>query len=279
MALNTIDAAGEKDVAIPPEVRFYFFAGTQHSGGDVLKQAPFVQPKPPAACQLPANTNSFFPMQRALLAALREWVVNGKEPPASVYPTIANKSLVPVAQIKFPLRAGIGRFSARGSLRNACISTAGRPFMRLDIAGVMAEPPHAGAAYPLLLPQVDADGNHIDGLRNTAVQVPLGTYAGWNVRKAGLQRGRFLRSARRLTFRSSAPRRNVRRPRTRGRRWKSAIPRTTPMWRKSSPPRRNWSPTASCSPRTPNCLSPRPRRLRFPERPTFEASYRPGRNG
>jgi hypothetical protein len=188
MALNTIDAAGEKDVAIPPEVRFYFFAGTQHSGGDVLKQAPFVQPKPPAACQLPANTNSFFPMQRALLAALREWVVNGKEPPASVYPTIANKSLVPVAQIKFPY-VPASEFSARGVAAQRVHLDRGPAFHELDITGVMAEPPHAGAAYPLLLPQVDADGNHIDGLRNTAVQVPLGTYAGWNVRKGGFSEG------------------------------------------------------------------------------------------
>jgi hypothetical protein len=53
----------------------------------------------------------------------------------------------------------------------------------------MAEPPLTGAAYPLLVPQVDADGNHTDGLRNTAVQVPLGTYTGWNVRKAGFSEG------------------------------------------------------------------------------------------
>jgi hypothetical protein len=102
MALNTTDAAGEKDLAIPPEVRLYFFAGTQHGGGDQLRQPPFVQPKPPLACQLPVNPNSFFPAQRALLVALRDWIVSGKEPPASVYPTIARKSLVPIAQVKFP---------------------------------------------------------------------------------------------------------------------------------------------------------------------------------
>jgi hypothetical protein len=33
MALNTTDAAGGKDLATPPEVRLYFFAGTQHGGG------------------------------------------------------------------------------------------------------------------------------------------------------------------------------------------------------------------------------------------------------
>jgi hypothetical protein len=53
----------------------------------------------------------------------------------------------------------------------------------------MAEPPRVGAPYPVLLPQVDAEGNPIDGLRNTAVEAPLGTYTGWNVRKAGFSEG------------------------------------------------------------------------------------------
>ena len=53
----------------------------------------------------------------------------------------------------------------------------------------MAEPPILGAAYNVLVPQVDVDGNPIDGLRNTNVQVPLGTYTGWNIRKAGFSEG------------------------------------------------------------------------------------------
>jgi alpha/beta hydrolase family protein len=188
MALNTTDAAGEKDLAIPPEVRLYFFAGTQHGGGDQLRQPPFVQPKPPLACQLPVNPNSFFPAQRALLVALRDWIVSGKEPPASVYPTIARKSLVPVAQVKFPYVAA-SEFSPQGVAAQRKHLYRGADFREADIAGVMAEPPRVGRAYPVLLPQVDADGNHTDGLLNTAVQVPLGTYTGWNVRKAGFSEG------------------------------------------------------------------------------------------
>jgi Alpha/beta hydrolase domain len=41
----------------------------------------------------------------------------------------------------------------------------------------------------LLVPQVDVDGNHIDGLRNTGVAAPLGTYTGWSVRKARFSEG------------------------------------------------------------------------------------------
>ncbi|PWT89332.1 MAG: hypothetical protein C5B56_07300 [Proteobacteria bacterium] len=188
MALNTTDAAGQNDLAIPGEVRLYFFAGTQHGGGDQLRQPPFVQPKPPAACQLPVNSNSFFPAQRALLVGLREWVVSGKEPPASVYPTIAAKSLIPIAQVKFPY-VPASEFSTQGVVAQRKHLDRGAEFREVDIAGVMAEPPRVGTAYPVLLPQVDADGNHTDGLRNTAVQVPLGTYTGWNVRKAGFSEG------------------------------------------------------------------------------------------
>jgi hypothetical protein len=189
MALNTTDVAGEKDVTIPPEVRLYFLAGTQHSGGDPLRQPPSVQPKPPLACQLPANTNSFFPAQRALLVALRDWIASGKEPPASVYPTIARKSLVSLADVKFPYVPAARGFSTRGVAAQRVHLDRGPAFREADIAGVMTEPPRVGAAYPLLLPQVDADGNHFEGLRNTAVQVPLGTYTGWNVRKAGFSEG------------------------------------------------------------------------------------------
>jgi hypothetical protein len=57
------------------------------------------------------------------------------------------------------------------------------------VSGIMGEPPLKGGVYALLLPQVDADGNDVDGLRNTNMQAPLGTYAGWNIRKAGFSEG------------------------------------------------------------------------------------------
>src|SRR5262249_14220032 len=177
MALNTTDAAGQKDLSIPGEVRLYFFAGTQHGGGDQLQQPPAVQPKPPANCQLPVNSNSFFPAQRALLVALRDWVVSGKEPPASAYPTITRKSLLPIAQVKFPY-VPASEFSTQGVVAQRKHLDRGADFREVDIAGVMTEPPRVGTAYPVLLPQVDQDGNHTDGLLNTAVQVPLGTYTG-----------------------------------------------------------------------------------------------------
>jgi len=43
-------------------------------------------------------------------------------------------------------------------------------------------PPKRGAAYPVLLPQVDADGNEVAGIRLPVLAVPLGTNTGWTLR-------------------------------------------------------------------------------------------------
>ena len=47
---------------------------------------------------------------------------------------------------------------------------------------VSIEPAKVGLKYPVLLPQVDADGNEASGLRMPWLQVPLATYTGWNLR-------------------------------------------------------------------------------------------------
>ena len=46
-----------------------------------------------------------------------------------------------------------------------------------------------GQEYPLGVPQVDADGNTLAGLRYPDVDAPLGTYTGWSLRKAGYAEG------------------------------------------------------------------------------------------
>jgi hypothetical protein len=188
MALNTTDASGKRDFNIPPNVRIYHFAGTQHGGGDPLNQPPAVLPNPPANCQTRVNSNPFIPAQRALLVALQQWITHGKEPPHSLYPTIGHRSLVPASQIKIPYIPAVN-FTLPGIATQRFHLDRGPEFDEKDASGVMNEPPAKGPPYALLLPQVDADGNDIDGLRNTNVQVPLGTYTGWNIRKAGFSEG------------------------------------------------------------------------------------------
>ena len=188
MSLNTTDSTGTQDLKIPSEVRIYDLAGTQHGGGNPLAQPPAVLPGFPNACQLRSNSNPFIHAQRALLVALREWIVNGTEPPPSLYSSLGRGSLVKPTDVLIPYIPAVN-FTLPGLVNYKFYLDRGRRFDVEDIADIMAEPPLVGAAYNVLVPQVDADGNPIDGLRNTNVQVPLGTYTGWNIRKAGFSEG------------------------------------------------------------------------------------------
>ncbi|HUC98582.1 MAG TPA: alpha/beta hydrolase domain-containing protein [Candidatus Polarisedimenticolaceae bacterium] len=188
MSLNTTDSTGTQDLEIPPEVRIYDLAGTQHGGGNPLMQPPAVLPTFPNACQLRSNSNPFIHAQRTLLVALREWIVNGTEPPPSLYSSLSKGSLVKPTEVHIPYIPAVN-FTVPGLVNYKFYLDRGQRFDVEDIAGIMAEPPVFGAAYNVLVPQVDVDGNPIDGLRNTNVQVPLGTYTGWNIRKAGFSEG------------------------------------------------------------------------------------------
>ena len=131
----------------------------------------------------------------------------------------------------------------------------------------MAEPPIVRGTYYTLLPQIDADGNPIDGLRNIFVQVPLGTYTGWNVRKAGFSEGDScdLTGGYIPFFRT---RRNASQRATRAFRWKSAIRRTRTTWPKSRlRPIVSWR-SGCCSLRTRLWRSARRMPLRFRRKPT-----------
>ena len=49
--------------------------------------------------------------------------------------------------------------------------------------------PIPGQEYPVLVPQVDVDGNDIAGLRSPEVVAPIGTHTGWNLRRKGFAEG------------------------------------------------------------------------------------------
>jgi len=188
MALNTTDSDGRRDLKIPKNVRIYLYAGTRHGGGDVRAQLPTVVPAPPGNCQLRTNSNPFIHGQRALLAALRDWIIHGTEPPPSLYPTLDSGTLVPLSGIHYPYIPAVN-FTLAGITTQKFYLDRGPLFNVEDISGVMREPPIKRGAYSVRQPQVDADGNTIAGLPNTNMLVPLATYLGWNVRKAGFSEG------------------------------------------------------------------------------------------
>ncbi|MGD9614620.1 MAG: alpha/beta hydrolase domain-containing protein [Alphaproteobacteria bacterium] len=157
------DPAGSKDAALPPGVRVYMIAGTQHGGG------PGTDPSP-GPCVNPRNPHSASPALRALLVALEEWVRDGIAPPDSRVPTLADFSLVAAETVTMPAMPGFA--APAGANRIAAPVDWVDPPERLD------------NFYGARVCAVDADGNEIAGIRLPPVAVPLGTYTGWNVYRA-----------------------------------------------------------------------------------------------
>jgi hypothetical protein len=94
----------------------------------------------------------------------------------SRYPRIADGTLVPPDRLKFPRVPGVTTTTA---VHKAYRADYGPRFVSDGIVSV--EPPKIGSAFPILVPQVDADGNGVAGIRMPDVAVPLATYTGWNL--------------------------------------------------------------------------------------------------
>ena len=164
---TTID--GRQDAPLAPSTRIYFFAGGQHGPGAF-------PPRRGDTRNLP-NPNPFTWSMRALLVAMDKWVRYGTEPPASQFPRIEDGRLAPLAGVRFPKIPGVA-FPTR--IQTAYRVDYGPGFRTAGIVSV--EPPKVGAAFPMLVPQVDIDGNETAGIRMPDVAVPLATFTGWNLR-------------------------------------------------------------------------------------------------
>jgi hypothetical protein len=108
---------------------------------------------------------------RALFVAMDKWVREGTPPPPSRIPHLADGTLVKAAAVAFPAIPGVQGPQA--------LSAGSRASNSLVAGGA-----GAGTPLPLLVPQVDADGNERAGIRLPEVAVPLATYTGWNFRSA-----------------------------------------------------------------------------------------------
>jgi hypothetical protein len=169
--IHTI-ADGKSDAAISSNVRIYYFTGLQHFSG----------PFPPTQAtgdlrgqqaQTPLPVRYFW---RAMVSNMDAWVRSGTPPPESSYPKIADRTLVPMEDYSFPAIPHVNK-AYEANLA-----------YRLDFGpewtrGVISkQPPQVGEPFPVLVPQVDRDGNEIAGVHLPEISLPLATYTGWNLR-------------------------------------------------------------------------------------------------
>jgi hypothetical protein len=167
-SLLVTDPLGEHDLTLPPNARAYLIAGTQHAGQAWMRSTA-------GNCVNARNPHSPTPALRALLIALDEWATEGKAPPSSHTPRIADRTFVSPGDSKFPTIPGVAvvrRANTFGVLKDWT-----KPEM------------DASRSYRVLVPAVNEDGNETSGILLPDIAVPVATYTGWNLYKAPFPEG------------------------------------------------------------------------------------------
>jgi hypothetical protein len=161
---------GSSDVSPASNARLYLLTGMQHYlSGDPTR-------KLKANCSVPIDDSR---MLRALLVALDRWVRGEREPPATAYPSLSGHSLISPERYRQVFLQGIGLSPPQAPYTPARLDFG----QRFASEGVIDRVPAVrGKPYVIRVPAPDADGTDAAGLRPVEVQVPLGTFTGWNPR-------------------------------------------------------------------------------------------------
>lgn len=176
-ALTHVSPDGARDLPPHPQERNYLFAGTHHVGGVLPLTNTFALTGEQARHAF--NTVDHAPLTRAAFANLDAWASDGRPPPPSAVPSVADGTLVTRAEV-------LAKFAAQTDL--ACLDpTRLGGLSVLDLgkqvdAGICELPAGEGAPYARLVANVDETLNEAAGVRLPDVAVPIGCHTGWNPR-------------------------------------------------------------------------------------------------
>ena len=168
-SLYTTTVDGKEDAPMMSNVRAYLYTGGSHG----------VAAFPPARGigQQLNDPLDYRWAARKLLVSLNKWIVDGVEPPPSAYPRVDAGTLVAPERVKFPKIPNLTAPTST-NIHKAYRVDYGADFTTKGI--ITNEPPKIKSSFPMLVPQVDSDGNDIAGIRMPEISVPLATYLGWN---------------------------------------------------------------------------------------------------
>lgn len=165
------DPAGMTDAPLLRKVRMYMVNGAPHflTGSRTSDE-----------CAHSRSTLDGGPVGRALLTALDAWVSEGKLPPPNAVPRIARGELLSAEEHKAAFPAIPGMRHPGRTLRPPRLDYGPR-FWTEGIQDIVP-PRRDGPPYQTLVPNFDSDGNGVGGIRLPELEVPLGTYQGFNPR-------------------------------------------------------------------------------------------------
>jgi homoserine acetyltransferase len=194
------------DLPLPDNVRRYYIASSNHGGGagGFDTSLPGVGlPSTGAVCPgnnfgagiLPANPVPHLQTGNALRAHFRAWVMQGKPPPPSRYPTLAAGQLAPAnkAALGWPTLPGLRATAPEADFIMPVYDYDWGPqFNAQDGSGIASNaPPRIKQVLAMLAPKVDVDGNELGGVPVALLDAPLGTYLGWNITASGFHKGQI----------------------------------------------------------------------------------------
>lgn len=200
MTTSWVGTDPKNDIPLPNNVRRYYLPSSTHGGGNgATTQSPAPVTTAPVNCPgnnwgrgtLRANPVPATGLVNRMRVALRDWVLSGTEPPASVWPRMRGpnkeRTLVEATKAAMGFPSGVpgipdSIFKPENFVFPVFDYDWGPDFDHYNATGVPtnAAPP-IKHVIPMLVPKVDADGNELGGVPTVQRDAPLGTYLGWNV--------------------------------------------------------------------------------------------------
>ena len=193
----------------------------------------------PPGCTLPGDPASEREILRVAQKRLVDWVTDKRQPPPNRYPMLAKGDLVPPAGAAMGWPAIPNVPHPDGKQNPLADYDFGPGFIAADVSGAASRQPP--------VPRVNADGNETAGVLPIQLQVPTGTFTGWNVTAKGYGAGAGAACAAAL-YRLRAPRPSARPAVIRAFRWRSATPITRASLPRSKPLPPAARPMAGCCP-------------------------------
>ena len=200
----------KNDIPLPNNVRRYYLPSSTHGGGNRdLTDSGFNEALPATGANCPGNnwgtgTLRANPVPADALVnrmrvALREWVLNGTEPPPSKWPRMsganAERALVEANKAAMGFPSGVpGIPNSIFEPENFAFPIFGYDwgpdYDHFNASGVPTNtPPPIDSVVKVMVPKVDADGNELGGVPTVLRDAPLGTYLGWNITSSGFHVG------------------------------------------------------------------------------------------
>ena len=197
MTTEWVGTDPKNDIPLPPNVHRYYLPSSTHGGGSG------------AMDENPADTGVGCPgnnwgngtlrqnpvpstaLTNRMRVALRDWVMNGTEPPPSIWPHMlgakGQRTLVDATKAAMGFPSGIPGIPDSIFLPENFVFPVldydwGPEFDEFNATGNPTNmPPPINAVIRMLVPAVDSDGNELGGVPTVLRDAPLGTYLGWNV--------------------------------------------------------------------------------------------------